>query len=248
MVNSRAEQLKEINNSYEDRIFSLAMKNISAESEGKILYKENMMQSVIELPPPEAKERFTRLLDRHLKNQRKNMRKGKLLRKVVLIVAAVVAVFAVAMLTVSAFRAQVLNLFMKPEQKYTYVQITDSAAEPSVSSLPVDWKNAYMPTYIPDGYKVTNVKNVSNYKSIRFDKDTSNFYFAEHNSKNGMALNTETAPLVKPISVNGHDGSLVQKDDILSITWEMDNRLFLIYGNISQEELVKIAESVKYIP
>lgn len=246
MANSRSEQLKEINNSYDDRIFSLAMKNITAESEGKILYKENM-QSVIELPPPEAKERFTRLLDRHLKNQRKIMRKGKLLRKVVLIVAAVIAVFAVAMLTVSAFRAQVLNLFMKPEQKYTYVQITDSAAEPSVSSLPVDWKNAYMPTYIPDGYEVTSVTNVNSYKSIRFDKDSSSLYYSELNSANGAALDTETAPLAKSVSINSHEGSLVKKDGMLSITWEMDNRLFLIYGDINQEELVKIAESVKFI-
>lgn len=246
MVNNRTEQLNRINDSYEDRIFSLAMKNISAEAEGKILYKENM-QPVIELPPPEAKERFTRLLDKHLKNRRKNMRKGNLLHKALLIVAAAVAVFAVAMLTVSAFRAQVLNLFMTPEKDYTYVQITDSAPEPSVSSLPADWKNAYMPTYIPDGYEVTSVINQNVMKSISFAKNTSNIYYYEYNSLNGVALDTETAPLVKPVSVNGHDGSLVQKDGKLSITWEMDSHLFLIYGNISREELIKIAESVKYI-
>lgn len=246
MANNRAEQLNKINDSYEDRIFSLAMKNISAETEGKILYRENM-QPVIELPPPEAKERFTRLLDKHLKNRRKNMRKGNLLRKALLIVAAAVAVFSVAMLTVDAFRAEVLNLFMKHEEKYTYVQITDSAAEPSVSVLPVDWKNAYMPTYIPDGYEVTSVNNINNFKSIRFDKDSSALYYSELNSANGAALDTETAPLAKPVSINGHDGSLVQKGNYNSITWEMDNRLFLIYGNISQEELIKIAESVKFI-
>lgn len=247
MANNRAEQLNKINDSYEDRIFSLAMKNISAETEGKILYRENM-QPVIELPPPEAKERFTRLLDKHLKNRRKNMRKGNLLRKALLIVAAAVAVFAVAMLTVSAFRAQVLNLFMTPEKDYTYVQITDSEPpEPSVSSLPVDWKNAYMPTYIPDGYEVTSVTNVNGLKSIKFYKDTSKFYYSEYNSKNGLALDTETAPLAKPVSVNGHDGTLIQKDNINNITWVMDNHLFIIYGDISQEELIKIAESVKFI-
>lgn len=246
MANNRAEQLNKINDSYEDRIFSLAMKNISAEVEGKILYRENM-QPVIELPPPEAKERFTRLLDKHLKNRRKNMRKGNLLRKALLIVAAAVAVFAVAMLTVSAFRAQVLNLFMTPEKDYTYVQITDSAPEPSISSLPVDWKNAYMPTYIPDGYEVTSVTNINNFKSIRFDKDSSALYYSEFNSTNGMALDTETAPLAKPVSINGYDGTLIQKESKLNITWVMANRLFTIAGNISQEELIKIAESVKYI-
>jgi hypothetical protein len=38
----------------------------------------------------------------------------------------------------------------------------------------------------------------------------------------------------------------VTKGSLISIIWEMDGHMFVVEGTVGTEELIKIAESVKY--
>ncbi|GAB6173595.1 hypothetical protein JCM15765_30730 [Paradesulfitobacterium aromaticivorans] len=52
---------------------------------------------------------------------------------------------------------------------------------------------------------------------------------------------------MKPISINGHEGTLVVKKSMVTIVWEMDNHMFTVQAQTSEDTAVKIAEGVKYV-
>ncbi|WP_368294541.1 DUF4367 domain-containing protein [Dehalobacter sp. TBBPA1] len=58
---------------------------------------------------------------------------------------------------------------------------------------------------------------------------------------------TENASVFREISINGHKGTLTEKNSTVTIVWEMEGRIFTVSASTDQETAVKIAEGVKYI-
>ena len=51
----------------------------------------------------------------------------------------------------------------------------------------------------------------------------------------------------KEVIINGGQGILVVKNDLTSITWNVNNILFDVGGTAPTEEIIKIAEGVRPI-
>ncbi|WP_006523780.1 DUF4367 domain-containing protein [Desulfoscipio gibsoniae] len=51
----------------------------------------------------------------------------------------------------------------------------------------------------------------------------------------------------KTENINGHEGTLVVKDSLVTIIWEMNNRMFMIRAQTEKDTAIKVAEGVKYI-
>jgi hypothetical protein len=60
-------------------------------------------------------------------------------------------------------------------------------------------------------------------------------------------VDSEDASRIETIDINGHTGTLIVKNSMASVVWEMGSKLFVIQGEISADEAVRIAESVKYV-
>lgn len=61
--------------------------------------------------------------------------------------------------SVQVWRVRVLNYLMDIQPKYTSFQLKESNSG-SGSGIPVvNWTKTYVPTYIPDGYKVSNISS-----------------------------------------------------------------------------------------
>lgn len=253
MPSSYLNGIKKLNEEYEDRLFKLVMNNAS-EKNGKRVDQgiELLNSDPKNLPTREDVKRFSRLLDMHLKkkkNSQKTQRRPGLISRTAAALMVITVVFCGMMYTVQGFRVQVLNFLISMEPRYTSLKLNDYDDGQSTKELIVNWTNAYVPTYIPDGYEIRNISCSDSIKKIIFageDDDSAFVIYAEFGAMNSVAIDTEGASLIKTISINGHAGTLSVKDSVTSVAWSMDDRIFTIQGKIGRDEAVKMAEGVKF--
>lgn len=252
--NSSEQNRQKLYDEYEDSLFKLIMHD-AAEKEGRLFTEENeQLQKDPNYQPSQAQiKEFSRLIDIHSKKhlpRTVKVRFMKILNRVAVVILAVIIVFSTAMLTVQAFRTEVLNFLINVESKYTSFQLNNVDNDSAGKNLVVNWTNAYVPTYVPDDYEVTSITNAESIKKLMFTnkKDENSFImYTEFSPSNSIAVDTENASLVETVDINDNIGTLVVKNSIIAIAWEMEGRLFLVETQISTEEAIKIAEGIKFI-
>lgn len=238
---------------YEDSLWKILMYEY-AEVEGKRFIEENeeLKQKNKYLPSSEAVKMFNKKMNFAFKRPlHKNLMKSmySIINKIAVIIVIVGVVFTISFTFVSAFRIQVLNLMLTLEEKYTLIRLNENIDENIIAdNLYINWRNTYAPTYIPKGYKISNLTNTTDLKVIDYINDEDNlitFYVVNASMEN--TLDTENASLIQNIDINGYEALLVLKDEKVSIAWSDNINIFMIHTRLSIEETVKIAESVMYI-
>ncbi len=147
-----------------------------------------------------------------------------------------------------AVRVRVLNFLMDIQQEYTSFQLKDSSSGPEGASAIIDWHQAYVPTYIPDGYEISATSQNENYKKIEFTNPQGSLItYMELSAGHKPAVDTENASVFEAVIINGHEGTLVVKNSMATIIWSMHDRMFIIRGQMEKDTAVKMAEGVKYI-
>lgn len=253
MPDNSPEQIrKKLYEEYEDSLFKLVMHD-AAEKEGKLFLEEKeKLKNDLECMPCEAGlKRFGQQLDAHLKKPKayaKRQRVLKALNRVALAMLAVIVILFASVATVQAVRVRVLNFLMDIQQEYTSFQLKDSSSDSEGNSAPIDWHKAYVPTYIPDGYEVSATSQNENYKKIEFiDLQGSLITYMELSAGHKPAVDTENASAFEAVIINGHEGSLIVKNSLVTVIWAINDRMFMIRGQMEKDTAVKMAEGVKYI-
>lgn len=255
MLSKDSEQERQkLYDAYEENLFRLIMHD-AAEKEGKLFREENeqLKNDPEYVPSPESINKFYKQLDACSNKHKKSAPKwfiSKEIRRVSIVLLAIIIVFFTTMVTVPAFSTGVMNLLINMQAKYTSFQLDDNNSGSDSESLIVNWTNAYIPTYIPDGYDVSDISFSESLKKLTFkNKQDENLYiiYTEHDASTTIAIDTEGASLVKTVEINGRDGTLVVKDSLVTIAWNINDKLFFIQSQTSMDETIKIAESVKFI-
>jgi len=225
-----------------------------AEHEGELYLKESnaLGDSPEAGPSPGALEKFSKRLDAELKKQRAKTRQlyfPKAMNVAAVAMLAVVFVFLTAMTTVQAFRTRVMNLWLDVRPEYTSFRLRGST-DANDGSTVVNWTNAYLPTFIPEGYIVSTWSYSKAYKRITFENSqdrTSFTIYLELDESDNPVVDTENASRFEPILINEKNGMLVMKDDVVTIVWEMDSLLFALQARTSVDMAIRIAEGVRFI-
>lgn len=172
----------------------------------------------------------------------------KPLNRVAVAMLVVIVILFTTVASVQAVRVRVLNFLMDIQPKYTSFELKENDSGSGGRSPVVNWTKAYVPTYMPDGYKVSNISNNELLKKIVFENQQGSLIlYTELTEGNNHGVDTEDASDLKPISINGHEGTLVVKKSMVTIVWEMDNHMFTVQAQTSEDTAVKIAEGVKYV-
>lgn len=169
------------------------------------------------------------------------------------LVAVLVLIFVITTIfvaNVEAIRIKVLNFMMDETEKYTSVDIkeeSDVLESESISrAIPPDWEGQYAPTYIPEGFRITEAKNYNDTSSIVYLNDARQMILFQKWPRENVNLRIDTEGTdTTSININGFEGLLVEKDDIIRVMWYSDDVLFTISSQIDKNELIKIAESVQ---
>lgn len=101
------------------------------------------------------------------------------------------------------------------------------------------------PKYVPEGFSViTSTKGTAKDTIIYENSTGGKIYFIRHHSDETL-LTLYSNGENTPISINGYDGYLIPYSDGSAVIWGVEDCIFHIYGNVSQGEIQKIAESVE---
>lgn len=172
------------------------------------------------------------------------------LPRLVAVLVLIFVIITIFVANVEAIRIKVLNFMMDETEKYTSVDIkeeSDVLESESISrAIPPDWEGQYAPTYIPEGFRITEAKNYNDTSSIVYLNDARQMILFQKWPRENVNLRIDTEGTdTTSININGFEGLLVEKDDIIRVMWYSDDVLFTISSQIDKNELIKIAESVQ---
>lgn len=236
---------------YEESLFRLVMHDV-AEEEGRKFIAENdeLKREHKEELSSQALARFEKLYKKNARRRKElpAIRTPRLFNRVAIILIVFIAVCLTSMVTVEAIRTRVLNFLIDVEKQYTSIHLGQKPKPTGGIPLDESWSGCYIPTYIPDGYLLTQETNSPTMKQLRFENnDGDSINYSQFDSSVDVNLDTENATLVEDIKVNDQEGFLVIKGNRTSIAWADKERLFTITTSLDRAEALLIAESVKIL-
>lgn len=163
------------------------------------------------------------------------------------IVLALLLFFGISdMQPVEAFRAKFLNTIKKDD---VGALVMKSDAE----ELLKDWEDYWYPTYIPEGYSLWEAVADDFRKILIFsaENDTDKIRLSSFDADSTQATHDTDNHEYKEISIGAYKGYLFSNEEnqFLRAIWIAEKDLLMLEssGSLSEEELLKFAESLKFI-
>jgi len=235
---------------YEDSLFRLIISDF-ARAEGEEYRRENeeLNKDTANQATPAEIRKFRRVIGRA---QRKLAVKGmikksyKAFSKATIWIVLVFLVFTGSAMAIQPVRIDVLNFLIGFEKEYTSIKLGGTEGNGIVGDgLYVTWLDGYVPKYIPDGFRITRLSYDESFKSINYlSEDGRMLSYSELLTQTEANLDTENATTVESIFIHGHGALLVEKEGRHSLAWSDGERLFVVIGQISRDEIVEIAKNV----
>ena len=168
----------------------------------------------------------------------------KVFKKMVASISLVIAIGLIGgslIMTVDAWRIPILNFVFSIGEEKTKMQFKNSN-EDSPASFSSEMP---YPKYIPQGFSIATTTNDEATSSIVYNNSNNQYIVFVHHRSDETTLTLFTNEEKTPIKVNGYDGYLISHPDGPAIIWGVEDYFFRVYGNVSKEEIIKIAESVE---
>lgn len=214
-------------------------------------FEETAVSRIIKKVPQMPDHKFSRRFERKMKKLIRYgycepVRYHKITLKRLFICITVALISAVVMaFSVTAVRDFFKNFFMEVFGTHTTVQTFSDNI-----NIPTSIKDVYI-IDVPNGFDIIYEDEIfewSTYAHYEYRKDNDYAFFNQYvKSKYDVNVNTENRPL-DYIEINGNDGYIVDLDNNeYYISWDNGDYIFDITGNISKNELIKVANSVQKV-
>lgn len=180
-------------------------------------------------------------MERFFAAQRKKQSAKKyrrILKAAACVLLAVAVGSGVTIFSVDALRTRFLNFVFDPSKPNTDYNFSDYA------------QNRYFDSditlnYIPEGFKLADKVKSTYSTNLKFMSD-SNMYFQISATDIDVNSNIDTEnATIEAITINGYDGVYISKDNINVIVWHDNRYSYTVVGNISKENIIKIAKNLK---
>ena len=145
------------------------------------------------------------------------------------------------------FRVRVFSMFAEDHGQYTAICLRED--EQKTIDVPNGWEGMYYPTYIPDGFEVINVENLSEQIFLISFENKNNEYltFEEMTEDAESNIDTENAQ-VYYTEIHGNTALVSVKADLTIVSWNEQNRILsVVFDGEVEEDALKVAKSVTRI-
>jgi hypothetical protein len=153
--------------------------------------------------------------------------------------------FSVATVGVEATRDKLFTVVKEVTTQFTHFGLQEVGSRTDDFVYPPDWSEYDVPDYLPDGFLKFEAKEVGVIKILNYSNSNGGFIRFSQSDRGEIFIDSEDAA-IEEIDINGLEGELIKKHGQKTLFWHRNNRMYLIvsYG-VSDEELIKIAESLK---
>ena len=145
------------------------------------------------------------------------------------------------------FRVRVFSMFAEDHGQYTAIGLRED--EQKAFDVPNGWEGMYYPAYIPDGFEVINVENLSEQIFLISFENKNNEYltFEEMTEDAESNIDTENAQ-VYYTEIHGNTALVSVKADLTIVSWNEQNRILsVVFDGEMEEDALKVAKSVTRI-
>lgn len=155
-------------------------------------------------------------------------------------IAVVLCVSSVTVINSKAFRVSFANFLLDVREEYSLI-FFEKRTVPSVTK---NFKEQE-PTYIPSGFSIDELTESEDSFTISYLNDNTGWYFLSYfQSPGSLSVDTEDAER-QEVLIDGNQAILINKNDIIHVIMLKEGALYDLVGNISEEESIKILESIK---
>ncbi|MHB8065221.1 MAG: DUF4367 domain-containing protein [Ruminiclostridium sp.] len=157
--------------------------------------------------------------------------------------------FTILVSSVQAFRTRFFNFMIEIGKEFTSINLKEKEESNNsrfANDIPSDWKNVYIPQYVPEGYKISDTNSLVTQKTIHYTAvNKALIVFIQYSDKDtNIRVDTENAK-VSWIVINDEESIVSEKGGMTTAVWHNSDCAFSLIGHISKEELIKMAESVE---
>ena len=224
-----------------DKLISVAMSQVPDDDDIELKTDDELRSegnSAHEFSPAFEKQ-MKKLIRESQKKQFPTYRAKGFRSKIRIAILVAVLVCAATMFSVGAFRTSIANFFFDLEGESSNVQFGDVA-----ESISTEF-NKYLPTYSPEGFFVETVQETPK-KSIyiQFSNGNNEFYDLQCNiDVSNVSVDTEDGKITKT-KINNADVTISERESRITAVYTVNDIFYSIIGNIPQEEIIKIMESI----
>ena len=93
------------------------------------------------------------------------------------------------------------------------------------------------------GYKVGDIEANDNLINISYINGENTINFGQRKVSTKLSIDNEHSK-IKEIDISGYTGYIQKHESLTIIYWNNDSMMFDISGNVSDDELISIAESI----
>lgn len=240
---------KKLYDEYEHALFRMLVHQAAeAEGEDLLALRDRLSHLPESKPSAEALQSFTQQVDAYLRQEHAVDRRKKRMRRLSQVAAVVLAfgvLFFTAMNSVQAFRVRVMNLWLDIRPEFTIFGLRDQGRGGSKQVL--DWTNAYVPTYVPEGFSLSEESVRETERSAAFVNGDVYLIYGQYDEFSRQYIDTENPELMKTVDINGHSGTLIYKNGLATVVWDMDAYLFVVHFWGDTDTALKVARGVKFV-
>ena len=169
-------------------------------------------------------------------------------KRVAIFLLLFVAIGGSLTIGVEAFRLRFFNILFVDNETHTDLSVLETENEGSIIKKPEGWSNYFYPEYLPFGFDLENYSGIEGYRVLHFGDGKSILSMYERSGETDFFSDVDTEG-VEPdfFSINGSDAIYVSKNGNSTMAWLKNDTLIKLYGPISKEEIIKVAENIKKI-
>ncbi len=234
-------------NSFNDEYGEILLRKaaILLSEEDKKIYDKLRDDETIVNPNQEELDKQIFGMIKEYEKKEKREQKQRLIKKFTLRAAVLIAVimvgFTVTFNTVEAFKITVLNFIMEQKEKFSLLSLSEN----NKPDVPTELNGKYFPHYLPGGYEIKNAFVTDMGVEISYiNKNEEIINYSYFGIDVATGIDTENRKEIS-VSINGLNGSMFSKNEHRTLVFKSDDYIFIIEGDIAQEEIIKIAESIK---
>lgn len=175
-------------------------------------------------------------------------------KRIICLIAAIVLLLATVGFSVTAIRKRQHHFIINKYDKYSDVIVATEKPQDTTPKPDIYLKYILVPTYVPEGYKLTKEEDLDDVYMFEYQKSKSAVItldeFTIANTGN-LLVDTEDA-YVEEITVNGLEGIYVDKCYAgkyyhKTIVWSDERNKYILSGTMTRDEIFKMAKTLKRV-